>query len=152
MNRPKRARISTRNYDDFYYPKLKKRKRTEEKNQENEQRNQSPSKSPSTNSILNQLSAQVQRPNPANIANLSKTQSQNTEGTQTTSPRSPRTTVASTQTNQKTPRSLKEILNELYTNPKYPSVYGGQLRKFILSKDSISKHRQRRKIFKRRKV
>ena len=56
-----------------------------------------------------------------------------------------------TQTSQ-TPRKLEEILNELYTNPDYPSAFGGELKKFIISKDSISKHKQRRKIFKRRKV
>ena len=51
-----------------------------------------------------------------------------------------------------TKKNLREILNELYTNPDYPSAFGGQLKQFILSKDSYSKHRQKRKIFKRRKI
>ena len=153
MERPKRVTKSTRNYDDFYYPKLKKTRRTGENNQENEQQDRSPSKNRSINSTPNQASDQVQEPTPVSKVKLNKTQNQSTtKQTQIMSLQPTQTTVASTQTNPKTPRSLNEILNELYTNPNYPSVYGGQLRKFILSKDSISKHRQRRKIFKRRKV
>ena len=54
-----------------------------------------------------------------------------------------------TQTN---PMTKKDLLNEIYTNPNFPSAYSGDLQKFLQQKESLSRHRQRRHIFKRRKV
>ena len=154
MERPKRVIKSTRNYDDFYYPVSKKKKiENEAKKQKNKNPNQDRKKSkhPSVSSIPNQPSSQPLNLNQATTTSL----------TPVPSPKSPAKNLeknhrqrkaAETQTTQKTTRNLNEILNELYTNPDFPSAYGGQLKKFIMSKDSISKHRQRRKIFKRRKV
>ena len=65
-----------------------------------------------------------------------------------TSPTSQKTS----QSAQTTPMSQQDILNELYTNPNFPSAYSGALKKFLLQKESISRHRQRKHIFKRRKV
>jgi hypothetical protein len=45
-----------------------------------------------------------------------------------------------------------EELNELYTNTSLPSGYSGDLKQFILQKESISRHRRKLNIFKRRKV
>ena len=45
-----------------------------------------------------------------------------------------------------------EELNELYTNTALPSGYSGDLKKFILQKESISRHKRKLNIFKRRKV
>ena len=154
MERPKRVTKSTRNYDDFYYPASKKNKvKNVVKTDKSRNQNQETKKSNnlSTNSIPNQptsqalIPSQVMRTNsraPQTLTSPAKNQGKNPRPTKT----------AQTQTTQKTARQLTEILNELYTNPDFPSAYGGQLRKFIMSKDSISKHRQRRKIFKRRKV
>ena len=46
----------------------------------------------------------------------------------------------------------EQLLNELYTNPQFPTAYSGQIQKFILEKESISRHKQKRKNFKRRQV
>jgi hypothetical protein len=43
-------------------------------------------------------------------------------------------------------------LNEIYTNPALPSTYSGDIKKFILQKESISRHKRKLNIFKRRKV
>jgi len=53
-------------------------------------------------------------------------------------------------TNQ--PLTEKEIIEQLYLNPNFPSAYSGNLRKFILEKESLSRHKNRVKIFKRRKI
>ena len=53
---------------------------------------------------------------------------------------------------QTQPKTQQEILNELYTNPNFPTAYSGDLRKFLLEKESLSRHRKKRHIFKRRKV
>ena len=46
----------------------------------------------------------------------------------------------------------KQILNELYVNPNFPSAYSGDLKKFLLEKESLSRHKQKKHVFKRRKV
>ena len=150
MDRPKRARKSTKNYGNFYYPTLRRRK-----NQENDeevakeiQNRRNPQDKPSINSIpkppVSPNPKAIQKPrevvlNPTNLK--AKSLAKAARLTKTTE----------TQTGP-TKRTLKEIFNELYKNPDYPTAFGGQLKKFILSKDSISKHRQRRKTFKRRKI
>lgn len=48
--------------------------------------------------------------------------------------------------------SGEDELNELYTNPTVPSGYSGDLKKFIMQKESISRHKRKINIFKRRKV
>ena len=45
-----------------------------------------------------------------------------------------------------------DILNEIYTNPKFPSAYSGDLKKFLLQKESLSRHRRKRHVSKHRKV
>ena len=154
MDRPKRAKISTRNYGDYYYPTLKRKerknaKKTPERDPQNSRR-QLP-KNPSTSSTQNPPISRPPSPIPAEKVTTSI---QTQEDTQTTKSKkdSHQLKAATTQTIPKATKNLTEILNELYTNPDFPTAFGGQLKKFILSKDSISKHRQRRKIFKRRKV
>ena len=48
--------------------------------------------------------------------------------------------------------ATNQELNDLYTNPIIPSAYSGNLKKFILQKESISRHKQKINIFKRRHV
>ena len=155
MDRPRRIGKSTKNYEDFFYPTLgKKRRKGDAKPQEKnlkEKKRQKPN-DPSTSLTRNQRSSLVQSPSRPKTANSMSRQ--NSESRQISTPikNSPRKKAAVTQTTQTTKKSLQEILNELYTNPEYPTAFGGELKKFILSKDTISKHRQRRKIFKRRKI
>ena len=43
-------------------------------------------------------------------------------------------------------------LKQLYLDPDFPTAYSGALKKFLQTKESLSRHRQRRKKFKRRKT
>ena len=53
---------------------------------------------------------------------------------------------------QTEPMTQKDILNEIYTNPNFPSAYSGDLKRFLLQKESLSRHRQKKHVFKRRRV
>ena len=55
-----------------------------------------------------------------------------------------------TQTSQH--RNENDILEEIYTNPAFPTSYSGSLKQFLRNKESISRHKQRIHNFKRRKV
>lgn len=48
-------------------------------------------------------------------------------------------------------RSFEDALNQIYTNFASPAAFSGALESFIRKKRSISLHRKRRKVFKRRK-
>lgn len=50
------------------------------------------------------------------------------------------------------PMTEKAIINELWTNPNFPSAYSGNLKKYILEKESLSRHKNKYHVFKRRKV
>ena len=45
-----------------------------------------------------------------------------------------------------------EILNKIYSDPKFPSAYSSDLKRFLLQKESLSRHKKRIKKFKRRKT
>ena len=158
MDRPQRARKSTKNFESFFYPTLgKKRRKNDAKTPEREpqRKMRQRSKSPSTNSTPNRRLSRAPSPSQVKIVSSTTKQKQaspQVEKPKRTPPQAPLKKAAETQTSPKTKKSLQEILNELYTNPEYPTAFGGELKKFILSKDTISKHRQRRKIFKRRKI
>jgi hypothetical protein len=138
--RPKRKIRSTK-LSDFYYPVTGKTKYPA-KNQKNLQKtpvktrkslvrsipsaavtNQSPS-----SQIAPSIQARVEAesPEPVHQEVAQRSQSQNRNG--------------------------DEELDELYTNTKLPSGYSGQLKQYILQKESISRHKRRLNIFKRRKV
>ena len=149
MDRPKRARKSTKDYGNFFYPTQKRKKRrNDESPPPRELMQQSPQNRSGRlhNSTQNRQSSPAPSPNRAVPAKTKKLKSPRI-GNQTIQ----QTKARETQTDPKK-RKLQTILNELYTNPEFPTAFGGQLKKFILSKDSISKHKQRRKIFKRRKI
>ena len=48
--------------------------------------------------------------------------------------------------------SPKEIIDRIYTDIRFPSAYSAQLKKFLLSKESLSRHKKIIRKFKRRKV
>ena len=132
--RPQRKKKSTRQ-SDFYYPKEKSKKQLENINQEREITQQIRPKSPENlHPIPSQIvTNQVRVTDP--VQNLV-----------------PEVKTVSTQT--KTNRNLEqsEILNELYTNPNFPSAYSGNVKKFILEKNSLSRHKRKVKVKKWRKV
>ena len=45
-----------------------------------------------------------------------------------------------------------EIIDKIYTDPKFPSAYSSDLKKYLLSKESLSRHKKIIRKFKRRKV
>ena len=75
----------------------------------------------------------VRNPSPVRIPSPIPTQ---TLGTQTATPE----------------MTENEIINQIYSNPKFPSSYSSNLKKFIRQKESLSLHKQRRKRFRRRQV
>ena len=150
MDRPKRARKSTKNYENFYYPTPRRRKNREndEKVAKELRTRPNPQGEPSISSIpkppVSPSPKVTQKPRRVNLNSINPKVKDQAKGA--------RLTITTETQTDPTKRTLKEIFNELYKNPDYPTAFGGQLKKFILSKDSISKHRQRRKTFKRRKI
>ena len=135
MDRPVRNKKST-NLKGFYYPPRKKRTRKKE------------------TEVNHQISSVA-----ANLQNPTTTTSQ----TMITSPdvqsqthqnldQTPLTPAAQEPTQPLENPAINQELNDMYTNPIIPSAYSGNLKKFILQKESISRHKQKINIFKRRNV
>jgi hypothetical protein len=135
MDRPVRNKKST-NLKGFYYPPRKKRIRKKE------------------TEVNHQISSEA-----ANLQNPTTTTSQ----TMITSPdvqsqthqnldQTPLTPAAQEPTQPLENPAINQELNDMYTNPIIPSAYSGNLKKFILQKESISRHKQKINIFKRRNV
>jgi hypothetical protein len=132
--RPQRKKKSTKQ-KDFYYPKEKTKKKSEKGSQEKEIAQQVPRKLSKNLTLDQNLTVTNQDQATGQILN-----------------QAPKVTTAATQT--KTNRDLEqsEILNELYTNPNFPSAYSGNVKKFILEKNSLSRHKRKVKVKKWRKV
>jgi len=142
MDRPRRDKKSTKS-NLFYYPSVKKRSRA--KNQRNaENRSVRPRIDPDRPASPNPDLA-VNYPEAAPAENRTVTPEQTVTAQAEVQPE-----VAARATNQ--PLTEKEIIEQLYLNPNFPSSYSGNLRKFLLEKESISRHKNRVKIFKRRKI
>ena len=45
-----------------------------------------------------------------------------------------------------------EILNKIYTDPSFPSAYSASIKKFLMEKESLSRHKQKIHNFPRRQV
>ena len=127
--RPQRKKKSTKQ-NDFYYPKERKKskKNLEKKSQEREKISIVSPELLETQEVTNPVTDQIQIPD------------------------HPVVNTASTQTIPNPDLKEKEILNELYTNPNFPSAYSGNVKKFILEKPSLSRHKRKVKIKKWRKV
>ena len=127
--RPQRKKKSTKQ-NDFYYPKERKKskKNLEKKSQEREKISIVSPELLETQEVTNPVTDQIQIPD------------------------HPVVNTASTQTIPNPDLKEKEILNELYTNPNFPSAYSGNIKKFILEKPSLSRHKRKVKIKKWRKV
>ena len=127
--RPQRKKKSTKQ-NDFYYPKERKKskKNLEQKKQEREKTPIISTELPENQQVTNPVTSQIQIPD------------------------HPVVSIASTQTLPNRDLEEKEILNELYTNPNFPSAYSGNVKKFILEKPSLSRHKRKVKIKKWRKV
>ena len=132
--RPQRKKKSTRQ-SDFYYPKEKSKKQLENINQEREITQQIRPKSPEN---LHPIPSQI-------VTNQVRV----TDPVQNLVPEA-KTVSTQTKINQNLEQS--EILNELYTNPNFPSAYSGNVKKFILEKNSLSRHKRKIKVKKWRKV
>jgi hypothetical protein len=138
--RPKRKIRSTK-LSDFYYPATSKKK-NQVKGQKNPQKSQvkirkSPVRSTSPVAAANQSPRTPIAPSsPARV--------------QAVSPEPVNQEVA--QRFQNPNRNEGEELDELYTNAKIPSGYSGDIKQYILQKESISRHKRKLNIFKRRKV
>ena len=128
MDRPRRQKKST-NYADFYYPTSKRRKKRE-KNSKKVTNPESPRKiirDPSPNSTPRPVEAQVPNLNRVEKSNLkpkpvttsSKNQDLEAEATPAAQVKTPTTIPAEK-------RSLTSILNELYTNPDFPTGIGSE--------------------------
>jgi hypothetical protein len=132
--RPQRRKKSTKQ-SDFYYPKEKSKRKPETENQER---------------------AITQQIHPKLSKNLHLGQNQKvTNQVRATSPVQnlvPEVKTVSIQTTTNRDLDQSEILNELYTNPNFPSAYSGNIKKFILEKNSLSRHKRKVKVKKWRKV
>ena len=136
-DRPLRSKKSTK-LNDFWYPTRKKRKKTiinekivnegGRRNRENQQEARSPS-------------PEVRPESPSPRAPPSPTQERAQEAISKNLEEIPQPEKTS-----------KELLEELYRNPKFPTFYGGQIQKYLRENVSLSRHKRRVYKFKRRKV
>jgi uncharacterized sporulation protein YeaH/YhbH (DUF444 family) len=67
-------------------------------------------------------------------------------------PRTPQNSPTRPEQNLQAKAQAKKTPHELFTNFKYPSAYSGDLQRFILENDAISRHRRRIYKFDRRKT
>ena len=135
-NRPKRV-IRQNKLNDFFYPQNARKK----KNRKEKERNLK-EKNPKNDSVrdnspvrMNQMEIPMERPpTPPLQAEVSR--------------------PIATQTNMSpTPEmSPQEKLEKLYTDPDFPTAYSAGLKHFLQSKTSLSRHKQIRRRFKRRKT
>ena len=132
--RSKRSRRPNR-LNDFYYPPQQRRRRN--RSPQPQQQNQpEPSDSDSERPPSPQIQDQpIQNPALPMIQENLRTEVQKE--------------AAGVQTEAKT---VREKLNEIYTDPDFPSAYSADLRKFLQSKESLSRHKKIIKKFKRRKI
>ena len=134
-DRPKRT-IRQNKLSDFYYPQNARKKKSRNDEEKNKKKN--PKKdSDKTPSPLrwNQNEVQMENlPIPPSPVEASRP-----IATQTEVPQSP----------EMTPQAK---LEKLYTDPDFPTAYSAGLKKFLQQKTSLSRHKQIRRKFKRRKT
>ena len=140
MDRPKRVRKSKKS-DDYWYPEQTKKAR-KDKNP----KNANESRAPQSDSPKIRQSARIQAQNQAPIPPQAVENHAATTSNQTTKPKT------SSTANQTSPPTIMEKLNKLYTDPDFPSAYSGNFRKFLMKKESLSRHKRRIFKFKRRKI
>jgi hypothetical protein len=137
--RPKRTKKLTK-LSDFFYPTKKKGKKLLKKPN-------LPSKSPQKSLTAPQVKSTSQI-----VATTPSPRAQRSSIT----PEIVNSPVAAIQEAvpelQNSKNKLDDQLDEIYTNTKLPSSYSGDLKKYILQKESISRHKRKLNIFKRRKV
>ena len=135
--RPVRLKKSTMS-KDFFYPTAEQRK---EKRSKRDRENR------------NEMSQVTQEPTASRTRNPSLGHQVNQGSPTPPSPNQSQPAVnrksMGTQTN---PITTKDILNEIYTNPNFPSAYSGDLKRFLMQKESLSRHKKRKRVFQRRKV
>ena len=133
-NRPTR-KIRQNRLNDFYYPQneRKKRKKGENTNQVPSRRDSDRRSSPARQILTTPPSGSP--PNPPPVVEASKR-------------------TAETQTYPILNQTLtpKEKLDQLYTDPDFPTAYSANLKSFLMEKTSLSRHKQIRRNFKRRKT
>ena len=140
MNRPKRIRKSKR-LKDFWYPQQNQNdpdtlNQKREKNRPRDSVKTPPRKKNGTPA-----------PTPPPPPPSPKSPTRNSSPKARTDSKIIRT--AANQTKQLTPM---EKLDKLYTDPDFPTAYSGNLRQFLLQKESLSRHKRRIFKFKRRKI
>ena len=132
-DRPQR-KIQRKQLSDYYYPPNRRRGR-ENKTQP---RNQSLTRDSNKEDLQPPVSpAREASPSPPNPQ----------EASDQIAP-SPSTATATTFSSLKPAQKLEQ----LYLDPDFPTAYSGALKKFLQTKESLSRHRQRQKKFKRRKT
>ena len=138
MDRTKRVRKPKR-LNDFWYPEPKRSRKTKSREKEN---GPHPEKSPQHDSVktpeIQPIPEQVQSPPIAPVRSNQK-------------PTTSSATTSATAIQTRKPTTL-EKLNELYTDPAFPSAYSANLSTFLRQKESLSRHKRRVLKFKRRKV
>ncbi len=167
--RPARTRKPKR-LSDYYYPVINRRQRNVSGNVENE--NNSTNRVNTRAQTINQSDliretlqnrsqtprAQTHSASPTNRAmspptNLSANQTTPLTN-QATNQATNQVTTQTTQTeNSQSPNlTTKQIMEKIYADPNFPSYYSGDVKKFILEKASLSRHKRKFHKFKRRQI
>ena len=132
-SRPKRIRKLMR-LNDYYYPENENQKHVRRKtNEVIKYQNKSPNQDSDSNAIPPPIFPRVEVP----VVPV---------------PTVSHTTIPTTSPEVPPKMTQKEILNKIYTDVNFPSAYSGDVRRFLLQKESLSRHRRKLHIFKRRKV
>ena len=133
MDRPKRVKKSKKSDDSLSPRPTRKSLRVQKRRRENDRPKDSPEIRKSARIQAQKIPAQTPQPAAKNLAVTTTTQ----------------TTSTSNPTSQQT---ISEKLNKLYTDPDFPTAYSGNFRKFLMEKESLSRHKRRIFKFKRRKI
>lgn len=132
MERPQRTKISTRRLSEFYYPN-EKRKNPPKKQLKNDKSNPKRKQ----NQLKIQESPPIALPTPPNLILPDPI---------------PATANQAVQTEKKRELTENDLIEQLYTNPKFPPSYSASLKQYLLQKESLSRHKKRFNVFKRRQV
>ena len=137
-DRPRRARKPAQS-KDYFYPKNEKRARKE-----------------NVKTIRRQNSLPQSPTNPTDSDRGHSPEAQAVPIVQPTVPnRHQQNPSIQTQTVENQPLNTMtkfEILNKIYTDPQFPTAYSAEIRKFLMQKESLSRHKQKINKFPRRKV
>ena len=144
--RPVRA-IKSRRLDDYYYPQRLEIRRNAQKENEKEQKREKQN----GRGDLQSQKTKNERKIPKELQKTQKAPALPSPQVETANlmEEEPQQVTQKKTFEEMTPL---EIIDKIYSDPKFPSAYSADLKKYLLSKESLSRHKRIIRKFKRRRV